>query len=80
MPAFTASSRSLFVAAITRTLTLIGATPPSLSNSRSWSTRSSFTCVEGVSSPISSRKIVPPWASSKRPFFCARASVKAPGS
>jgi len=59
---------------------LIGETPPSLSISRSCSARSSLTWVAGTSSPISSRKIVPPWASSKRPFFSVRASVKAPGS
>ena len=68
------------MAAITRTLSLIGWTPPRRSISRSCSTRSSLTCVAGDSSPISSRKIVPPWASSKRPFFSVRASVKAPGS
>ena len=33
---------------------------PSTSNVRSCSTRSSFTCDGGSSSPISSRKIVPP--------------------
>ena len=36
---------------------------------RSCSTRSSFTCTAGVMSPISSRKSVPPLASSKRPGF-----------
>ena len=34
----------------------------------------------GLSSPISSRKIVPPFASSKRPFFRLSAPVKAPRS
>ena len=33
--------------------------PPTGSNSPSWSTRSSFTCVSSGSSPTSSRKIVP---------------------
>ena len=44
------------------------ALPPTRSNSRSWSTRSSFTCTSSGISPISSRKIVPPSASSKRPM------------
>ena len=39
------------------------------SNSRSCSTRNSFTCTSGETSPISSRKIVPPLASSKRPIL-----------
>ena len=42
-----AASRSLLVAAISRTLTLIGCVPPSRSISRSCSTRSSLTCVAG---------------------------------
>ena len=76
----TASSRSLLVAATTRTLTWIDSTLPSRSISFSCSTRRSLIWMAGESSPISSRKRVPPWASSKRPFFCDRASVKAPGS
>ncbi len=44
---------------------------PSRSNSRSCSTRSSFTCVARFSSPISSRNSVPPSATSNRPFFVA---------
>ena len=31
-------------------------------------TRSIFTCEAGLRSPISSRKMVPPWATSKRPL------------
>ena len=49
-------------------------------SSRSWSARSSFACTAGASSPISSRKSVPPWAASKRPMRRSRASVKAPFS
>ena len=44
------------------------------------STRSSFDWASGGSSPISSRNSVPPLASSKRPIWVARASVKAPFS
>ena len=51
---------------------------PSRSNRRSCSTRSSFTCVGRGMSPISSRKIVPPLASSKRPLRSSTAPVKAP--
>ncbi len=54
--------------------------PPTRSNSRSCSTRSSCTCTAGVRSPISSRKSVPPCASSKRPRRAASAPVKAPFS
>ncbi len=43
-----------------RTLTLTVSVPPSRSNSRSCSTRSSFTCVARCTSPISSRNSVPP--------------------
>ena len=63
--------QSLLVAAISRTLTLMVSVPPSRSNSRSCSTRSSLTCVARLMSPISSRNSVPPSASSKRPFFRA---------
>src|SRR5213596_479062 len=55
-----ARSRSLLVAATRRTLALMVSVPPTRSNSRSWSTRSSFTCVAGLMSPISSRNSVPP--------------------
>ena len=43
--------------------------PPTLSNSRSCNTRSSFTCSAGASSPISSKNTTPPSATSRRPFF-----------
>jgi hypothetical protein len=71
---------SLFVAAIMRTLTFTVSVPPTRSNSRSCSTRSSFTCVLRLMSPISSRKSVPPSASSNRPFLRAVAPVNAPFS
>ncbi len=61
-------SRSRLVAAIRRTSALIVAVPPTRSNSFSCSTRSSLICMAGERSPISSRKSVPPCASSKRPF------------
>src|SRR6187397_2044904 len=60
---------SLLVAATMRTLTLIVSVLPRRSNSRSCRTRSSFTCVDRLMSPISSRNSVPPSASSKRPFL-----------
>ena len=51
---------------------------PTRSNSRSCSTRSSFTCNLGDIELISSRKIVPPWAASKRPGLLSIAPVNAP--
>ena len=51
---------------------------PTGSKVRSWSTRSSFTWRFGLMSPISSRKIVPPSASAKRPSRWLTALVKAP--
>ena len=54
--------------------------PPRRSNSCSWRTRSSFGCSSSGMSPISSRKSVPPSASSKRPMRCAMAPVNAPRS
>ena len=68
------------MAAITRTFTGIARVPPTRSISPSCSTRSSFTWRSSGRSPISSRKMVPPSASSKRPIFRAMAPVKAPFS
>ena len=51
---------------------------PTRSNSRSWSTRRSFTCSFGVVELISSRKIVPVWAASNRPARLATAPVNEP--
>ena len=65
---------------MTRTSTLIGWVPPTRKNERASSTRSSFTCVAGAISPISSRKMVPVSASSNRPSRRSAAPVKAPFS
>ena len=51
---------------------------PTRSNSRSCSARSSFTCRWGVVELISSRKMVPVWAASKRPVRFSMAPVNAP--
>jgi len=53
---------------------------PRRSNSPSWMTRSSLDCSSIGISPISSRKMVPPSASSKRPICRASDPVKAPRS
>ena len=64
-----------------RTSTLMVAFPPTRSKERSSpSTRSSFTCVAGSISPISSKNNVPPLACSKRPIRLSDAPVKAPFS
>ena len=65
---------------MTRTSTFTVSTPPTRSNSRSCSTRSSFTCTSAGTSPTSSRNSVPPSASSKRPARRAMAPVNAPFS
>src|SRR5882724_819983 len=58
----TIASRSRFVAAIKRASVRSVRELPSRSNSLSCSTRSSLVCNSRGISPISSRKIVPPWA------------------
>ena len=68
------------MAAITRTSTSTVCDPPTRSNRRSCSTRSSFACMASGISPISSRKMVPPCASSKRPLRWPTAPVNAPFS
>ena len=73
-------SRSRLVAARMRTSTPMGSAPPTRSKVRSWRTRRSLTWVSGGISPISSRKRVPPSASSKRPWRRSTAPVKAPRS
>src|SRR5439155_1062345 len=80
MPSVTDSLSDLLVAAITRTSTWIGCVPPTRKKLRSSSTRSSLTCVAAGISPTSSRKIVPSFASSKRPRRRSAAPVKAPFS
>ncbi len=79
-PAEISSSRSLFVAAITRTSTLIVRDDPSRSTSPSCSTRSTFACVLALMSPTSSRKIVPRSAISNLPTCFSVAPVNAPRS
>ncbi|PYO75379.1 MAG: hypothetical protein DMD67_11730 [Gemmatimonadetes bacterium] len=66
------------VAATTRTSTGIASVPPTGIASRSCSTRSSFTCVAGDISPISSRKNVPPRAAANRPCLSRTAPVNDP--
>ena len=79
-PAETAACRSWLVAAISRTFILIVRVPPTRSTSWCCRARKSFACSAGASSPISSRKIVPPSATSNLPFFSANAPVNAPFS
>ena len=79
-PSRTMDSRLRWVAAITRMSTGTARLPPTRSISRFWSTRSRRICAWGGSSPISSRKMVPRLARSKRPRFSPTAPVKAPRS
>src|SRR5205809_665762 len=72
------SSKSRLVAATTRTSTGIASVPPTGIASRSCSTRSSFTCVAGDISPISSRKNVPPRAAANSPCLSRTAPVNDP--
>ena len=80
MPALTRDASSRFVAATIRTSTAIGTVPPTRRNVRSSTARRNFACAAGGSSPISSRKSVPPSASSKRPARRSLAPVYAPRS
>ena len=48
--------------------TAIGVVPPTRSKVRSCNTRKSLICMDGGTSPTSSRKMVPPSACSKRPL------------
>src|SRR6185503_2814894 len=63
-----------------RTLTGTVRVPPSRSIVRFCSTRSSLTCIDSGTSSMSSRKMVPRSASSKRPGRSLTAPVKAPRS
>src|SRR6266446_4122848 len=74
------ASRSRCVAASTRTSMRISSWPPTRSKARSCSARKSLTCSSGGMSPISSKKTLPPWASSSLPSRRSLASVKAPFS
>ena len=77
-PPATSAARSAFVAETTRTSTRRVREEPTRSNSPVSSTRSSFGCRPTGTFAISSRKSVPPSASSKRPARSTFASVKAP--
>ena len=65
---------------MTRTSTSIVFVLPTRSSFRSSRTRSTLAWVSGAMSPISSRKIVPPSAASKRPMRRLSAPVNAPFS
>ena len=78
LPAATAARRSRLVAAITRGFTRVLRSPPTFRISPSWSARSSFACIVGAISPISSRNSVPVVASSNSPVLSRMAPVKAP--
>src|SRR5439155_1606289 len=73
-------ARSRLVAAISRTFTASSRVPPSRRNVLVSSTFRSLGCSSGTSSPISSRKMVPPSASSNKPCLRSLASVNAPFS
>lgn len=77
-PSRISSSRFLLVAEIMRTSHFMGFVSPTLTNSPLSSTRRSLACRGVGISPISSRKSVPPSASSKKPFLSFTAPVKAP--
>ena len=68
------------MAVMIRTSTGSSSLPPTLRTTFSWRARSSFTCMVGVISPISSRNRVPRSASWKSPFLSRTAPVKAPRS
>ncbi len=68
----------MLVAEMTRTLTCLVRDEPTRSISPVSSTRSSLACWRMGTLPISSRKMVPLSASSKRPMRSVRASVNAP--
>ncbi|PYR35514.1 MAG: hypothetical protein DMF93_21605 [Acidobacteria bacterium] len=77
-PSAIAFARSWFVAAMTRMSACSSSRPPRRRKRRSWSTRSSFTCITALISPISSRNTVPRSATSSSPFLFVSAPVKAP--
>ena len=65
---------------MTRTSTLISASPPTRVIFCSCKALSTLAWALRLMSPISSRKSVPPLASSNFPFFCLMAEVKEPFS
>ena len=70
----------MFVAAITLTFVLIGVEEPTFINSPLSNTLNNRTWVDRGSSATSSKKIVPPSATSKYPFLLSCAPVKDPFS
>ena len=80
VPRVISLSRSRLVAAMKRTSSGRGLSPPTRSTTRSSMTRSSLTWIEWGSSPTSSRNTVPPSAVSSRPGLAAIAPVNAPRS
>ena len=79
-PSSTASASSTFEAATIRTSTRTGRSPPTRTSSRSSRTRRRPTWALAGRSATSSRKRVPPSASSRRPRRRSRAPVNAPFS
>ena len=79
-PARTASARSRFELATSRTSTSSSSFPPTRRNVRVSRTRRNFTCSSGGISVTSSRKSVPPWAISKVPARRRSAPVNEPFS
>src|SRR5258708_2729267 len=75
-----AACKLRLVAATTRTFVWMDRVPPTRSNSCSCKTRNRAIWVSAGSSPTSSRKIVPPSASSNRPSRRCNAPVKEPFS
>ena len=63
--------RSWLVAAMTRMSASTSSRPPTRRNRRSCSTRSSFTCIDGLISPISSRNTVPVLGDLEQPLLVA---------
>ncbi len=75
-----AFSKSLLVAAMTRTCTLIFFVPPTRSKHCSCKIRKIFACVLKLISPISSKNKIPLLANSNLPIFVESAPVNAPFS
>ena len=74
----TSCLRSLFVAATILISALMVSVLPRGSYSLSCRSRRSLTCMESGSSPISSKKTVPPFTAASFPFLSFLASVNAP--
>ena len=77
-PFATISLRSRLVAAMIRTSTGLDCSPPTGRTSFCSITCNNFTCSARGSSPISSRKMVPPSASKNSPFLALSAPVNEP--